>query len=79
MPNEMRRFVDERTAGEGFSTPTEYVRSLIREDQKRAAQEQVDALLLEGLNSGKAAPLTKDDWAAIRRTAKQRLKRKVKS
>lgn len=36
LPDEMRRFVDQRTNGESqFSTPSEYVRALIRADMAR--------------------------------------------
>jgi len=36
LPDEMRQFVDCRTNGEGqFSTPSEYVRALIREDMNK--------------------------------------------
>jgi antitoxin ParD1/3/4 len=53
MPDELRDFVDERTKQMNHATPTEYIRSLVQEDQKRAAQERLDQLLLEGLESGK--------------------------
>jgi len=36
LPDEMRRFVDRRTDGKKqFSTPSEYVRALIRDDMER--------------------------------------------
>src|SRR5687767_11521709 len=46
------RFVENQVQERGFSTPSEYIRSLGREDQKRRAKEKLEALLLEGLNSG---------------------------
>jgi antitoxin ParD1/3/4 len=45
----------------GYSTASEYIRQLIREDQKRASQERLQALLLEGLDSGTPIEAT-DDW-----------------
>ena len=53
MPNELRDFVAKRTKQTNHATPTEYIRSLVREDQKRAEQEKLEKLLLEGLESGK--------------------------
>lgn len=54
MPSDLREFVDERTKKGGFSTPTEYVRHLIREDQQREAQRRIEQLFLEGVRSGRA-------------------------
>jgi antitoxin ParD1/3/4 len=59
MPDELRDFVARRTKQTNHATPTEYIRSLVREDQKRADQERLEKLLLEGLDSGK--PLTIND------------------
>ena len=55
LPEGLKEYVEQQTHG-GYSTPSEYVRALIREDQKRRAKEQLDALLLEGLNSGDPVP-----------------------
>ena len=47
---------------------SEYVRELIRADEKRKAKERFEAKLLEGL-SGAESELTRADWSAIRREA----------
>jgi antitoxin ParD1/3/4 len=39
LPDEMRRFVDQRTNGKKhYTTPSEYVRALIREDMENDAE-----------------------------------------
>jgi antitoxin ParD1/3/4 len=43
------------------------VRALIREDQKRRAQEKLEALLAEGLKSGEPIEAAPSYWAAKRR------------
>jgi antitoxin ParD1/3/4 len=43
---------------------------LIRQDQKRHAQERLESLLLEGLNSGTTTPLTEQDWEEIRQVVR---------
>lgn len=73
LPEPLKRFVDEQIAAGRFSSASEYVRALIREDEKRKAQEHLDALLLEGLE-GEDSPLTSEDWAAIRSEALARLR-----
>lgn len=78
MPDDMRQFVDERTKTKAYSTPTEYVRALIREDQKRAADERLESLLLEGLDSGPATEMTQEDWVRIRQAAREELRKRRK-
>ncbi len=73
MTDDLREFVDGRTEEKGFSTPTEYVRQLIREDRERATQEQLEELLVQGLQSGDPVEMTPEDWSEIRRTARERL------
>jgi len=62
MPKDMRQFVNKRAKATSHSTPTEYIRTLIREDQKRAANDQLERLLLEGLESGPEIDATSDAW-----------------
>jgi antitoxin ParD1/3/4 len=45
LPEELKTYVEEQAKG-GFSTPSEFVRELIRQDQKRRARERLEQLLL---------------------------------
>lgn len=69
----MRLYIEEQVANGGYSTVSEYFRELVRQDQKRKAQERLEALLLEGLNSGMATPMTEQDWEDIRRVVRERV------
>ena len=51
----------------------EYVRELIRGDEKRKAEERLEAMLLEGLASPET-DLTRQDFEDIRKEALRRLK-----
>ena len=73
LPEAMKQFVQERVAEGGYSSVSEYVRELIRADQKRKADERIDALLLEGLGSGEPIPVTKKYWEEKRRKLSERL------
>ena len=66
LPETLKDYVQERVAEGTFSNPSDYVRALIREDMRRREEEKLDALLIEGLNSGPAEPMTAKDWADIR-------------
>ncbi len=72
LPEDMKAFVEDQAAKKGFGTVSEYVRAIIRDVQEQQAErEQLDSLLLEGLDSGPATPLTKKDWEHIRREGKK--------
>ncbi len=77
MPDELRKFVDARTRQTHHATPTEYIRSLVREDQKRAEKETLEKLLLEGLKSGR--PITVDDIGGYFARKKTSLLSKLKA
>jgi antitoxin ParD1/3/4 len=66
LPKVMKDYVESRVQEGGFSTPSEYMRALVREDQKRKAEEKLEALLLEGIQSGPATPMTPQNWKEIR-------------
>ncbi len=69
----MTAYVEEIVAKEGYSTISEYFRELVLQDQKRKASDRLETLLLEGLESGSATPMTEEDWQDIRSTVRQRL------
>lgn len=73
LPEELKEYVESQTKT-GYSTPSEYVRELIRNDQRRRAKEKLDALLAEGLSSGE--PVTADArfWTDLKQEALSRLK-----
>ncbi len=73
LPNSMRTYVEEQVANGGYGTVSEYFRELVRKDQKRKAQERLEALLLEGLDSGTATGITAQDWEDIRQTVRKRI------
>ena len=73
----MKHFVQERVAEGGYSSVSEYVRELIRADQKRKAEERIDALLLEGLASGESLPVTSEYWETKKRRLTERMGRAI--
>src|SRR5437763_9137878 len=72
LPEELKEYVEQQTKA-GYSTPSEYVRELIREDQKRRARERLDLLLLEGLESGDPIPAKPEFWSTLKRDALAKL------
>ena len=78
LPDALKQFVDGQIATGRYGTASEYVRDLIRADEKRKAQEELEMKLLEGLRSPESE-LTHDDWAAIRKEALAKLEERKKS
>ena len=68
LPEDLKEYVETQTRN-GYSTPSEYVRELIRADQKRRAREKLDALLLEGLSSGDPISVDPDFWNELKQEA----------
>jgi antitoxin ParD1/3/4 len=77
LPDPLKQFVDGQIAQGRYSSASEYVRELIRADEKRKAEEQLEAKLLEGLN-GPEAELTAADWRDIRKEALARVQARSK-
>ncbi len=67
LPESMKSFVQERLAEGGYGSVGEYVRDLIRADQRRRHEERIDGLLLEGLNSGEPIEATEAYWEEKKR------------
>jgi antitoxin ParD1/3/4 len=76
LPESMKSFVQRRVTEGGYSSASEYVRDLIRADQKRQTEERIDALLVEGLDSGEPIEVTPEYWEAKRQKLSARLPRK---
>lgn len=73
LPELLKQFVDGQVAAGRYSSASEYVRELIRADEKRKAEEALEAKLMAGLNSAEGK-LTRAEWAAIREEAMARIK-----
>ena len=62
LPQSLKDYVENQVSTGGYSTPSEYLRELLRHDQKRRADEKLEALLLEGLSFGSPIEVTPEYW-----------------
>lgn len=76
LPDSMRTYVEEQVVSGGYGSASEYFRELVRLDKKRKATERVEAMLLEGLNSGNATSMTDEDWEDVRQAVREKLGKK---
>ena len=75
LPDQLKEFIRDRVAQGGYTSVSEYMRELIRTDQKRRATETLEAEILKGLGSGPPTPITPDDFKALKRKLRSRKKR----
>ncbi|MGH8353739.1 MAG: type II toxin-antitoxin system ParD family antitoxin [Pseudomonas sp.] len=60
LPDQLKAYVDSAVQDEGYSSASEYMRELIRQDQQRRAAQRLTALIINGLESGEPTPLEAD-------------------
>ena len=64
LPDPLKEFVEHQIADGRYSSVSEYIRELIRDDEKRKSQERLEQMLLEGL-AGESTEMTRQDWNDI--------------
>ena len=75
MPEALRKFVDSQMKRRGFGNVSEYFRALVREQQAKEADTQLEELLLEGLESGEDIKVTPEFWKDLKVEAASLLKK----
>ena len=65
LPDSMKKYVKERVDEERYGTQSDYVRSLIRDDQKRHDENKLEQMLLDGLRSGPGIPMNPQEWKKL--------------
>ena len=61
LPESMKAFVEEQVAKGKYDSVSEYLQELICQDQKLKTQENLEELLIAGLESGEVIEVT-DEW-----------------
>ncbi|MBI1956724.1 MAG: type II toxin-antitoxin system ParD family antitoxin [Acidobacteria bacterium] len=75
LPKSLKEHVERQVREGGYSTPSEYVRALLREDRKQKAEQKLEALLLEGLHSGEPITAHTAYWKKKRRNLAERYRK----
>ena len=66
LPDPMKQYVEEQVTAGDYSSASEYMRELVRADQKRNAREQLEETLLKSLLEGKSEEATPEFWSTLR-------------
>ena len=75
LPEDLKEFVRQEVAEGGYSTPSDFVRSLLREKRAQKRRRQIDAALLASLETP-AEEVTPEYLAELRREAHGLIARK---
>ena len=67
IPEPMKEYVERRVTSGEYSSVSEYIRALVRDDRDRKAREKLEGLLLEGVNSGPPVRASANYWDKKRR------------
>ena len=78
LPVSMRAYLEQRVKQDGYASISDLVRALVRDDQKRKTQEELEQRLLSALDSGEATPMTPADWAEIKDAVKTKVAARAK-
>jgi antitoxin ParD1/3/4 len=62
----MKAFVEEQVKAGLYGSASDYIRAIVREDQQRKAQERLEAMLLEALESHDFNVVTPELFERIR-------------
>ena len=71
LSEELQQFVDRQVQSGQFAGPSAYIEALIA--RAKNGNDKLEALLIEGLDSGDPLPLDADQWSQIRSDVQQRL------
>jgi antitoxin ParD1/3/4 len=76
LPDPMKQYVEEQVNAGGYSSASEYVRELVRADQKRHAKEELERSLLSAINSGDPIDVTPEMVEDVKQQLRARAARR---
>lgn len=71
LPDELQQFVNGQVEAGEFAGAGAYIEALIA--RAKSGKDQLDSLLIEGLDSGEPIPLDDKEWSRIRAEVAERL------
>jgi antitoxin ParD1/3/4 len=77
LPKNLKEFVESQVQSGDYSSVSEFMRELVRREQKERLREQLEQRLLEGLNSGEGVESTPETWRDLHQEVRD-LARKLK-
>lgn len=75
LPDALKDYVEAQVGSGKYSSASEYVRELVRIDQKSRERERIEMQVLAGLKSGKSLEATPQMWRELRQSLQKRHKK----
>ena len=72
LPENLKAFVESQVQSGDYSSVSEFMRRLVRREQKERDREQLELRILEGLGSGEATEVTPEMWNKLRQRLRKR-------
>jgi antitoxin ParD1/3/4 len=66
LPDEIQSVIDAEVREHGFADAADYLATLVRQDQKRRAKDELEQYILEGIDSGDYVEMTAETWRELR-------------
>lgn len=76
LPTSMKERIGKRVKEDQYGTPSDYIRTLVREDIKKRDQELLEEMLIEGIRSGKGVMAGTKNWKKFRQDVLTRIQKK---
>lgn len=75
LPEPLKAFIDQLVAEGTFKDRDDYLRTLVDRDRRERLKEsdRLEAMLIDGLDSGPSTPTTAETWDQIRQNGKRLL------
>ena len=73
LPDDMKAFIEQRIEGGRYSSVSEFIFQLVREDQKRAEQENLERMQTEEVESGQPIRANDKYWDDVRKRVQARV------
>ncbi len=77
LPRDMKKWVDQQVKAGGYGTASEYLRDMLRRARERQQRRQIDAMLIDAVESGANIAMDDADFASIRTAARAAVSRKT--
>lgn len=76
LPDSLKQYVKEQVAEEHYSNPSDFIRALVREHQKRRDEKRLEQMVLEGLASGPGVTVGTPEWEEFLKKLQARIEHK---
>ncbi len=72
LPENLKEFVESQVQSGDYSSVSEFIRTLVRREQRDREREQLEMRILEGLSSGDVVEASPEVWSELLQRLRER-------